>query len=162
MTNLKLSDWASIAEVISSVAVVISLIFLIVGIRANTEVTRAAAYDRNVDALNSFRADVARDDELAQLWLAYESGEAAQLEGLDRLQLNMVINLAFGNYEKAYFNHKYGVMGNSEWTRYERQICINLVRLKALPDLRADMATVVTNEFVEYIDDFCGTNYWQR
>jgi hypothetical protein len=155
--RLKLSDWASIAEVVSGIAVVISLIFLIVGIRENTEITRAAAYDRNVDGLIAFRADIARDDELAQLWLAYESGKSAKLEGIDRLQLNNLINLAFGNYEKAYFNRKYGVLGESEWTRYERQICINLERLKDLPDLKADMATVVTDEFAEYMEDLCGT-----
>ena len=38
----KLSEWASIAEIVSGIAVVITLVFLIFGIRENTEVTRAA------------------------------------------------------------------------------------------------------------------------
>jgi hypothetical protein len=42
---VKLSDWANVAEVVSGVAVVITLIFLILSIRENTEITRAAAYD---------------------------------------------------------------------------------------------------------------------
>lgn len=155
--KLKLADWASIAEVVSGIAVVVSLIFLIAGIRDNTEVTRAAAYDRNVDGLIAFRADVATDDALARLWLAYESGETGQLDDIERLQLNNLINWVFGNYEKAYFNHKYGVLGDSEWTRYERQICINQERLKDVPDLKADMATVVTDEFFDYIEGLCVT-----
>jgi hypothetical protein len=154
MTN-KLSDWANIAEIISGVAVIVTLIFLILGIRENTEVTRAAAYDRNIDALNLLRTEVVRDSEIARRWYAYETGQAAALEGIDRLQLNNQINITFSNYEKAYFNHKYGVLGDSEWTRYERQICINLRRLEPLPDLKADMATVVTDEFVEFMQDLC-------
>ncbi len=156
--KLKLSEWASIAEIFSGVAVVISLIFLIVGIRENTQITRAAAYDRNIDALNALRTEVVRDDETARRWLAYETGQAGEFEGIDRMQLNNQINITFANYEKAYFNHKYGVMGDSEWTRYERQICINQERLKILPDLKADMATVVTDEFVDYMEGLCGTD----
>jgi hypothetical protein len=156
--NLKLSDWASIAEIVSGIAVVVSLIFLIVGIRENTEVMRAAAYDRNIDALNATRAQIIADDEQARLWLAYETGQASNLESVDRLQLNTTINMVFGNYEKAYFNRKYGVLGESEFTRYERQICINFKRLDDLPDLKADMATVVTVEFLDYIESLCGTD----
>jgi hypothetical protein len=40
--NKKLSDWASIAEIVSGVAAEIALIFLIVGIRSNSEMTRVA------------------------------------------------------------------------------------------------------------------------
>lgn len=155
--KLRLSDWASVAEIVSGIAVVVSLIFLIVGIRENTAVMRAAAYDRNIDALNATRVQIVSDDEHARLWLAYEAGEASKLEGIDRLQLNTTINMVFGNYEKAYFNHKYGVLGESEFTRYERQICINLERLNQLPDLKADLATVVTEEFLEYSERLCGT-----
>lgn len=153
--NQKLSDWANLAEIVSGVAVIVSLIFLILGIRENTEITRAAAYDRNIDALNLLRAEVVRDSEIARRWYAYETGQAGTLEGIDRMQLDNQINITFSNYEKAYFNHQYGVLGDSEWTRYERQICINEERLNSAPDLKADMETVVTDEFVQYMEDLC-------
>lgn len=57
---MKLSGWASIAEIISGTAVLITLVFLVFGIRENTEITRAAAYDRNIDSLNQWRLDGAR------------------------------------------------------------------------------------------------------
>ena len=41
--NQKLSDWAGLAEIISSIAVVVSLVVLIVEIRGNTDEVRAAA-----------------------------------------------------------------------------------------------------------------------
>ena len=39
--NQKLSDWASLAEIVSAVAVVATLIFLIIEIRGNSEAIRA-------------------------------------------------------------------------------------------------------------------------
>ncbi len=59
LMNQKLSDWASAAEIIASIAVVITLIILILGIRENTEVVRAGSYNDllgNVDhqACNHF------------------------------------------------------------------------------------------------------------
>ena len=62
--NQKLSDWASIAEIVSGVAVVITLIFLIVGIRENTNVVRASAFSDNLSAFNDFSMTVAADAEL--------------------------------------------------------------------------------------------------
>lgn len=153
--KLRLTDWAAIAEVISGVGVMLTLVFLIFGIRENTEINRAAGYDRNVDALVNFREIISTNDDLAELWLAYETGAAFPLEGVDRLQLNNMINWVFGIYEKAYYNRKYGVLGDSEWSRYERQICINQGRLSNLSDLKADMETVVTSEFFQYMEGLC-------
>ena len=45
--NQKLADWASIAEIISGIAVVVTLIVLIVEVRDNTEVLRVSAYNDN-------------------------------------------------------------------------------------------------------------------
>ena len=46
--KLKLSDWASVAEIMSGIAVVVTLIFLILGIRANTDAQLAASRQTSV------------------------------------------------------------------------------------------------------------------
>jgi hypothetical protein len=56
---MKLSDWAGIAEIFSGIAVVVTLVFLIIGIRENTEVTRAATYADLLDGLNEYSMQVA-------------------------------------------------------------------------------------------------------
>ena len=43
--KLKLSDWASLAEVIGSLAVVLSLVFVGFQIQASTKAAQASAYD---------------------------------------------------------------------------------------------------------------------
>jgi len=110
--SLKLPDWASIAEIISSVAVVISLIFLIIGVKENTEVTRAATYARNVYALIAFREKVATNDDLAALWLAYETGKADSLGRIERIIGELVfrhaqdkINQHFPELTWSWYSH---------------------------------------------------------
>ena len=75
--NQKLSDWASIAEIVSGIAVVITLVFLVLGIRENTEVMRATSFASSIDTLNEFTASVVTDSELRQLWLAHNSRDGA-------------------------------------------------------------------------------------
>ena len=62
----KLSDWASIAEIVSGIAVVVALVFLVVGIRENTEMARASMYERTFDSLNQWRMDIANNDALLE------------------------------------------------------------------------------------------------
>ena len=42
---MKLEKWALLAEVIGSVAIVVSLVVLIVEVRASTDLSRLAAYE---------------------------------------------------------------------------------------------------------------------
>ena len=62
---MKLENFAHIAEVISGIAVVISLVFLIYGIRENTEVTRTVAYEGLIDSINNFTLTIVPDEDLS-------------------------------------------------------------------------------------------------
>lgn len=64
----KLSDWANAAQIVSGIAVVVTLLFLILGIRENTAITRATAYDRNMDSLNYVRNVLVTDPETLDAW----------------------------------------------------------------------------------------------
>jgi len=88
--NQKLADWASIAEILSGIAVVITLIVLVVGVRENTEVVRASMFDSIVDKMNGFQATVATDPDLLRIWTAYVEGSATDLDEIDRQRLNLI------------------------------------------------------------------------
>lgn len=151
----KLAIWASLAEIVSSIAVVVTLVFLVLGIRENTAITRATAYDRSIDSLNDQRRSISEDPELSLLWFKFESGDADSWTPHDRMRLSFMVNITFGIYEKAFYAHLYGVLGDSEWTRYARQVCINERRLRLFPDLRADRDTTITDDFAAHIRSAC-------
>lgn len=152
----KLSDWASIAEIVSSLAVVFTLVFLIFGIRENTEITRAAAYDRNIDSLNEARGWIANSPELSTIYRAFLNDETAAIEEPQITQLNLLMNAIFGVFEKAYFAFQYGHIGQSEWSRFERQICIQYSHMVTGPPVLIEsMRRSFTEEFLDYIGEQC-------
>ena len=153
--KLKLSDWAAIAEVVSGVAVVVTLIFLIVGIRENTEVTRATAYDRNIDSLTQLRTEVVRDPELARIWQAFQDESRDALSEIDMVRLRLIVNNVFNIYEKSYFSYRYGLLGESEWSRFFNQICLQIQHARTFPGLMQSLHAVNTEEFMQYINDEC-------
>ena len=151
--NQKLSDWASTAEILSSIAVVVTLLFLVFGIRENTEITRVAAYDRNIDSLNQWRLGVAQNEELLGAWNAYRRGEVDGVIEAEDLGLGLVLTALWGTYEKSYYANKYGILGVSEWSRFEVQICVNrAINVR----LWNEMVKIrLTEEFADYVVAFC-------
>lgn len=152
--KLKLSDWSSVAEVVSGIAVVITLIFLILGVRENTDVTRADVYTKNMDSLNGWRQMILENPDLGEVYGAYSRGDVEAAQSNPQT-ISLLVDSLFGVYEQAYFAYKYGVMGRTEWERYARSICRQLDRADRFPRLRGEIENVTTEEFSEYLDVLC-------
>jgi len=152
--NQQLSDWASIAEIISGVAVVATLIFLVIGINENTNVTRALVYADTLDGLNEFESNINQNADLSRIWRAFIDGETTTLEALDRSRLISILTTMFRNYEKAYFTSQYDLLGESEWDRFERLICINFGRIEPI-DMVETVTSILTDDFAAYIAQSC-------
>jgi hypothetical protein len=120
---MKLSDWASIAEIVSGIAVVITLIMLVVGIRENTNTTRAAEYARLLDSINELESNRLNDSQLMVLWQAFRRGETFDREDPEHRRLGLYLQMLGRNYEKAYWQYQYGVIGEAEWERFRAPIC---------------------------------------
>ena len=154
--NQKLSYWASIAEIISSIGVVITLVFLALGIRENTEVTRAEAYDRNIDSLVQLRIDIARSPELLAAWNSWGRNEPLEELSYDeQRRLQLLLNAYWGIYEKSYYAHEYGTLGPAEWSRFENMFRGFCEREERLETWKALVSSQLTDQFVAYVDSMC-------
>ena len=150
--NYKLSDWASIAEIIAAIGVIVTLVFLILGIRENTEITKAAAFDRNMESLNVFRVDLARDPEFTRLWQSRQ--DPGVLSEDDQFRLIMLEGSLWGIYEKSYYARQYELIGESEWSRFETQMCFQLDSMSS--QTWYEMRQVLTSQFISYAEGLCG------
>ena len=115
--NKRLADWASIAEVISGVAVVLTLIFLIAGIRENTDITRASVYSSLIDSVNELERDFIRDPMLFELWRAHANERIDVLRQLDEREsdrLSSMLIALFRIYEKAYYSRDRNLIDDAE------------------------------------------------
>lgn len=156
--KLRLSELASIAEVISGVAVLVTLIFLILQIRENTEITRAATFDRNIESVNQVREWIINDPRLAESWFAYYEHSLADLSEQDERQLIMAVIANFGIYEKSYYAHQRDLMSASEWERFETQICTQHENASIAGFLTVVLDSL-TREFREEIGRMCGPGH---
>ncbi len=150
-----LSDWASIAEIISGFAVVATLIFLIFGIRGNTEITRVAVYESNINSLIEWRSQLIQDRDIARLWEAYTNADIENLDSTDRLRLVQLVANNFNIYEKAYYAQLYGVMGTSESARFEAMSCVQYGNALQNEWMLNILDRIMTTQFMSYLSDNC-------
>ena len=113
-------DWQLIgvfAEVVSAVAVVVTIIFLVVEVRHN----RNAAQSNSLDALTSGFSDinynVVGDDEFAAIW---EKGIASpeSLSPREKIRICMYMQCYMNHYTALRKYHELGVLPDEEWEAY--------------------------------------------
>ena len=145
--NQKLSDWASIAEIVSGIAIVVTLVFLLLGLRENTEVTRAATYERSVESLNQWRFEMARNPELSRVFIAGSE------DRLETWRQGLMLVALFGIYDKIYHSYQYGTLGLTEWNRIEAEICRN--RGFWEDERWEEIEVFLSAEFVSHVELVC-------
>ena len=152
--NQKLSDWASIAQIVSGIAVVVTLVFLVVGIQANTYTTRAAMYASSIEGLNNLLSTMMADPDLSRIFAAAGSGNTADLDGLDQVRWALFLVNTYRTYDTAYSMWSYGLFGDNEWSRFESQVCANY-QLVIDAGVSEAVSSVISEGFAEFIQSTC-------
>ena len=153
-SRMTLSAWANVAEIVAAIGVILGFVFLTLEVKENTDVTRAAAYDRSIDRMNDWRAHVVRDPDVSRLYLAYSDGTTGKLSREDAFRLQLLLTSLWGVYETAFYSFRYGVLGSSEWSRFQVQICEH--RRRNLPEWNRIVAPRISTEFRTFIERSCG------
>ena len=114
MRKLSLSEWASLGELIATLAVVVSLVFVVLGIRQNT----AAVQGGTENLLFELHADLANqfieDPSMAAIAVKLRSGEGqlTPVESVrwEKYHLNMLDIWAL-----AHTRNERGLLGQDQW-----------------------------------------------
>jgi len=120
---MNLDKFAKYAEIISSVAVLITLLFLVIEVRENSAVIRASSYGQNIELLNDWRYQGASDPEISELFRGYMSGEIHEFSDEQFQRFSFHYLALWSIYENAYFAREYGILGAQEWDRFLSQAC---------------------------------------
>jgi len=123
MAKYGLSDWANVAEIAAATGVVISLIYVGLELRSNTEATQAAtreAINQKDMQFLSLRLDSSL---LARAHAKLSKGE--ELSFLEESQLIQEDYVNFVSFEHTFRQYQKGVITRDEWLRHE-----NIVRLQ--------------------------------
>jgi len=109
----------AIGEIVGAIAVVLSLIFLGIQMRQNTrameernKLERSAALDRHTDSVSRWRSELARNQQLTEIW--YRAIKDEVLTEQEAAQVNNIfinfINTQRSNFERAKVVGEAGLM----------------------------------------------------
>lgn len=114
-----LQDYALIAEIISAFAIVISLVFVGVEIRGNTESSKASTYQSMIDLSHDRLIAVAQSRDLAEL----SQSNWDDLDSVDQVRLIFWMRDWWRTNENAFIQYSRGVVGENEWIGYRSLMC---------------------------------------
>ena len=154
---MQLNDWALVAEIISGVAVVVTLVLLIVGVRDNTATLRATAAAASRDSLSSFsdqmllldddRLDlITRSVDPAAQWQDFTQAEQLWLETFQRS--------FFRRVEAQFFQFRNGLLDEDAWDTVRHRVLINIGPPIHRQMWEVDKDMLYTRGFVEAIESY--------
>ncbi len=148
--RLKLSEWASIAEIIGAFAVVISLLYVGVQVNDSTSAVRAAsANDVNV-ALQSWYLEIGTDQQTSELFYTALISEEA-LSNEEEFQFLMMLHGAFLAFQNSYLLAEEGTID----IELREAITAAIVGIKNLPGMRRywrQRKSYLHSGFADYVD----------
>lgn len=144
---------SAIAQMIGSVAVVFSVLYLAIQVHRSTRIAKLSAQDAAATALRDVTKPFAENPELARIWrLGLENLQALSAEDQARFYHSTYQFLKA--YETIHFHHVYGLMDEQIW----RGWCGLLQHYIASPGIdhywrrRRELFSVRFQEFVNSLD----------
>lgn len=114
---MKLEKLALIAEIVGAIAVVVSLLYVGIGIRQNTDAILVANH-QNILAMDVEKNSWLRDPEFAELYNSALSDEEG-LSGSRKLQFRAFVSDQINIWENIYVTYHKGLLDVAIWEGYD-------------------------------------------
>ena len=147
---MTLNELGNIGEFISSIGVVVSLIYLAVQIRKNTETERTSTYQSVVSDFGSLNRTMAGNAELSFLYVkAMEN--FGELDSVEKARVSQLFFATFHYFENMFYQHKKGYLEEDVWRGWKRLMLTYYVRpgFQTWWSIRRD---VFSESFGEFLD----------
>jgi len=126
MRKFDLKQWASISEIVASVGVIVSILFLAYSINENTEVNQSANDNFIYDLQFARVREISGNVSLAAIYT--KLGQDEELSDVEQTQLLWDNLQQLSTWELVFVRHRDGVYANDRWVAWD-----NYFRL-ALPN----------------------------
>ena len=149
--NLKLSDMASIAEVIGAVAIVVSLIYVGVEVNDSTRAVRSATANETTTAMAAWYNNIGSNSEVAELF-ARGMGDPESFQAGEELQFYYLVHSIMLQLQAAYYLSEEGTLD----TELSATLTNVLTGVRATPGFReywGRRQSLFSRSFREYVDD---------
>ena len=150
MRKLTLAEWASVAEIIAAVGVVVSLFFVGIEVRRNTSAVQAATLQSVLDIARQQVLLMASNPELNRIAMAGDTA-FAKLNAEERIRYAWQDRSFWLGMQTVYRQWQLGVLPNQEWGVYNRIICNNIA-VRGTRALWSEEAHILIPEFVSVVE----------
>lgn len=103
------------------IAVIVSLAYLAVQVRQNTQSQRTENYARALDRLAAFQSQLSRDSELS-VYFAKGVADASSLTPRERIQFTWAWYEAFGSFEFMFHAARASSLPDEVWVRWSATV----------------------------------------
>ena len=118
MRKLELKEWAALGELAATVAVIISLVFVVVSVNQNTNALQGvndnAIFEQHIQLMNL----VVADPSLAAI-LAKKRSDNAQLTEIETIRWEQYQNNLLDIWVMAYTRHETGLLADDHWKPWD-------------------------------------------
>jgi hypothetical protein len=118
---MTLEEFNYIAEIIASIAVIVSLIYIGLEVRQNTAATEAATGQSFVASMNSYVGLINSSANLADILDRGAEG-LSNLKTSEIIQFGAFLDQCFINYENYYYQWRNGVLDSRLWSIYRHAL----------------------------------------
>jgi hypothetical protein len=117
MKNVDWNKMAAISEVIGTIAVVVSLVFVVHSVNQNTDALRNSNLNHVYDRLDSLNSDIAADPQLSLMYANRVVG-LTDIEASDA-QFLTSMRRELAQWEQYYQWHRDGLLDGDDWTDWD-------------------------------------------
>ena len=152
---MTLEEFNFIAEIIASIAVIASLIYVGREVGQNTDATRAAAAQAQVSAINEYVGIINSSDKLADI-LHQGGRDMSALKGGDLIRFMAFNDQALIAIQSQYLQWKDGILDERLWL-IQKQAALALLSQPGQQEWWAARRHWFFPEFQDYLDNLAGT-----
>jgi hypothetical protein len=115
MRKLALSEWANVAEIIASIVIVASLVYVALEINQNTQSLQQGAYQNALDRLSTGDLLLAADGETQRI-VSLAEADSPELTATEWERFKNYAFPRIGVWEYTYLAHEENAISSIQWT----------------------------------------------
>lgn len=127
MVKPNLQEWSAIAEILSSIAVLATLVFFVIEIRQTNDAVRANTYQGMAAMTVDFNAQFFENPEVAD-FIARSAAADYELTPGEAIRLRAMISAQYRMTDNIYFQYKVGTISRERMESLLHPLVLNLRR----------------------------------
>ena len=147
---MSLQDWASIAEIVGGIAVIVSLIYVGLQVNDSTSAIRSSAASDATKTMQSWYLEMGRNRQASDIWYSAMTS-AEPLPARDEFQFMMSMHTAILGMQNSYLLSKEGTLDEE----FREAVTTAIVAVKDMPGMARywkQRKGFFHTGFAEYVD----------